>query len=74
MTDQIPTEAPTQAPTEAPKQKFDAQAYAARIWAGQSPDLPLRERVDRIKRALTELGVTSFRKLSLPNKEAEKYL
>ena len=34
-----------------------AQAYAERIWIGQSPDLPVSERVARIHAALEAQGL-----------------
>lgn len=34
-----------------------SQAYAERIWVGQSPDLPVSERVSRIHAALTAQGM-----------------
>lgn len=45
-----------------------ANAYAVRIWEGQSPDLPIHERTRRIKSALEGLGYAdTLDKLSLPN-------
>lgn len=34
-----------------------AQAYANRIWEGQSPDLPVSDRIARIHAALTAQGM-----------------
>ena len=34
-----------------------AQAYANRIWEGQSPDLPVSDRIARIRAALTAQGM-----------------
>lgn len=48
-------------------------AHALRVWQGQSPDLPLRDRVFRIVHALTEQGY-SLEGLKLPAKGFEIYL
>jgi hypothetical protein len=34
-----------------------SQIYAERIWAGQSPDLPVSDRIARIHAALTAQGM-----------------
>lgn len=46
---------------------------ALRIWDGQSPDLPLIERVHRIKNALIAKGF-ELDGLTLPDKDFKKYL
>jgi hypothetical protein len=35
-----------------------AQAYANRVWKGQSPDVPRAERLERVKRALDGQGLS----------------
>jgi hypothetical protein len=35
-----------------------AQAYANRVWNGQSPDVPRAERLERVKRALDGQGLS----------------
>ena len=35
-----------------------AQAYASRVWHGQSPDVPRAERLERVKRALDGQGLS----------------
>ena len=34
-----------------------AQAYADRVWAGQSPDVPVAERLSRVRAALAGQGL-----------------
>jgi hypothetical protein len=51
----------------------DMNALALRIWDGQSPDLPLIERVHRIKNALIAKGF-ELDGLTLPDKDFKKYL
>lgn len=41
-----------------------AQAYAMRIWEGQSPDVPTAERVSRVMAGLTAQGLSTD--VSLP--------
>lgn len=36
----------------------DAQAYARRVWAGQTPDLPRNERLKRVAKALEGQGMS----------------
>lgn len=62
------------------KEQRDAKAkkdavnnLALRIWEGQSPDLPLIERVTRIKNALLAKGY-ELDGLNLPHKDFRKYL
>lgn len=50
----------------------EMSAIALRIWEGQSPDLPLRERVTRIKTGLARQGFTKLSGLTLPTKEDYK--
>ena len=47
---------------------------ANRIWEGQSPSLPLNERVRRIKNSLKEKGFTAIDQLVLPGKEYKRFL
>ena len=48
---------------------------ANRIWEGQSPSLPLNERVRRIKNSLIERGFTEeLSQLILPGKEYKRFL
>jgi hypothetical protein len=35
-----------------------SQAYAERVWNGQSPDVPRAERLERVKRALDGQGLS----------------
>lgn len=42
-------------------------AYARRIWDGQSPSLAVAERIARVKRGLAQQGWTDFDKLELPS-------
>jgi hypothetical protein len=51
----------------------DMNALALRIWDGQSIDLPLIERVKRIKSALLDKGY-DLDGLSLPDPGFKKYL
>lgn len=44
--------------TPAPDSRL-AQAYAERVWAGQSPDVPRKERMERIVRALEAQGMSA---------------
>ena len=34
-----------------------AQAYADRVWSGQSPDVPVAERLERVRAALAGQGM-----------------
>ena len=34
-----------------------AQAYADRVWSGQSPDVPIAERLERVRAALAGQGM-----------------
>lgn len=52
----------------------DMNAYALRIWEGQSPDLDLGDRVGRVKAGLERQGWTDFTKLDLPATDYERYL
>lgn len=46
----------------------DMNAYALRIWEGQSVDMPTQERIDRVKAGLTAQGWGDILdNLSLPN-------
>lgn len=48
---------------------------ALKIWQGQSPDLPMIERVGRIKNALEYHGYAEhLGKLDLPGQEWKRYL
>ena len=49
-------------------------ALALRIWDGQSPDLPLNERVKRIVAALNERGFDEIESLELPVEGFGKYI
>ena len=49
-----------------------AQDMALRIWEGQSPDVPVWERVRRIQEALVAQGLSPLVELSHP--EAGRYL
>ncbi len=52
-----------------------ANERAAKIWAGQSPNLSMLERVGRIKLGLGDKGFTDFKKLTLPtNADYKRYL
>lgn len=51
----------------------EVNVLALRIWEGQSPDLPLIERVGRIKNALLAKGF-DLDGLSLPDPDFRKYL
>lgn len=46
--------------------------HARRIWDGQMPSLPIRERVARIVRGLQKQGYTDMSGLLLPTKEDYK--
>ena len=50
----------------------DAQLLATRIWQGQSPDVPVIERVQRIVNALTDRGFGL--NITLPHPDAGRYL
>lgn len=43
--------------TPATNEPSASQAYAERIWEGQSPDLPVSDRIARIHAALTAQGM-----------------
>lgn len=46
----------------------DMNAYAMRIWDGQSPDMPRHERIERVNIGLTNQGWGDLLEhLSLPN-------
>ena len=46
----------------------DMNAYALRIWSGQSPDMPKHERIERVQSGLKAQGWGDILdKLSLPN-------
>lgn len=49
-----------------------AQSLALRIWSGQSPDVPVIERVSRIVNGLREQGFELD--ITLPHPDAERYL
>lgn len=49
-------------------------ALALRIWEGQSPDLPLNERVKRIVAALNAQGFDEIESLELPVEGFGKYI
>ena len=49
-----------------------AQMLATRIWQGQSPDVPVIERVQRIVNALTDRGFGL--NITLPHPDAGRYL
>ncbi len=49
-----------------------SQDLANRIWAGQSPDVPVIERVQRITNALKDKGFDLD--ITLPHEDAERYL
>lgn len=48
-----------------PADASEAQAYALRVWHGQSVSLPRNERTARVKRALEGQGM-SFEGVTLP--------
>lgn len=50
----------------------EAQDLAMRIWDGQSPDVPVIERVSRIANALKARGFSL--EIELPHSEAARYL
>lgn len=56
-------------PNEINRDRIEAMnAYALRIWNGQSPDLPMHDRVGRVKDGLTAQGWGDILEhLSLPN-------
>lgn len=45
-----------------------AQEYALRVWKGQSPDLPIKERIERVKKALEGQGM-AFNGVTLPTEK-----
>ena len=49
-----------------------AQELALRIWAGQSPDVAVIERVERIANALKDRGFPCA--VTLPHPDAERYM
>jgi hypothetical protein len=49
-----------------------AQDMALRIWEGQSIDVPIQERVERIQRALVAQGLSPL--VELPHPDAGRYL
>lgn len=55
-----------------PVEQVANQVLALRIWAGQSPDLPVIERVARIANALKERGFDL--NITLPHVDAGRYL
>lgn len=53
----------------------EKNVYAARVFSGQSPDLPLGERVARVKAALRNQGYTDLDEIQLPtNQDYKRYL
>jgi hypothetical protein len=50
----------------------EAQSLASRIWAGQSPDVAVIERVERIANSLKERGWPC--EVTLPHPDAERYM
>jgi hypothetical protein len=50
----------------------EAQSLASRIWAGQSPDVAVIERVERIANSLKERGWPC--EVTLPHPDADRYM
>jgi hypothetical protein len=50
-----------------------AQEYALRVWCGQSPDVPVKERVERVLRALEGQNLSKDG-IALPDPLTAKYL
>ena len=71
-----PASKPKPDPTVEPMDKAVLQMndLANRIWEGQSPSLPLNERMRRIKNSLKEKGFTAIDQLILPGKEYKRFL
>ena len=66
---------PTGSPHSAPVDKVaEMNAYALRIWEGQSSSADLIWRVQRIIEGLKGQGYTDFTQLKLPAKDFEKYI
>lgn len=61
-----------EAPVAAPVVDDAAQAYALRVWDGQSPDVPLQERIVRVLNALK--GQSLSINITLPHPDAERHL
>lgn len=59
---------------EAPAAEYDAaaQAYALRIWEGQSVDVPVPERVARVMNGLCGQGLSLA--VTLPHPDAARFL
>jgi len=49
-----------------------AQAYAIRIWCGQSPDVPIPERIERVVNGLR--GQNMSIDVTLPHEDAARFL
>lgn len=62
----LPAGAPV-SPTVEELAAVKMNAYAAKVWNGQSPDLPKGERIYRVMNALKDQGFTDTDKLELPN-------
>lgn len=62
-------EAEEPAQLEGDHDRIDAMnAYALRVWEGQSPDMPKHQRIERVQSALDAQGWCDILdKLSLPN-------
>ena len=52
----------------------EMNAYALRVWEGQSPDLHLKERTVRVVKALKGQGFDDVKSLKLPVSGYERYL
>lgn len=57
----------------APTQEAAGQSLALRIWSGQSVDVPVHERIARIRAGLAEQGLDTTG-ITLPHPDAGRYL
>ena len=63
-------------PQDLPGANYKASEYACRVWNGQSPDLPIAERVSRVIAALKgqNLLTSGVSGVVLPDAEATRHL